>query len=380
MSDDLTGVHALCIQKNLSFATFRLPRQSAPVTYIQTAPSSGEGGSVSDLPVEKGFLMAPFEHRNGKKYLLVRPDIIIEGKKADRSLMDRMAAMKENPLPAREPEEPLVIGKEEFIKQVRSIRKQISKGAFQKAVLSRIVTVDGNYIPVISDIFLEVCRKHPNAFVYVLRHEGHFWLGASPEPLLRLSGGQLSTVSLAGTRPYAGENMDLKNWTLKEIVEQEYVTRYIHDILHAFRIDNYRVTSPYVKRAGDLVHLRTDFSFDFAQLSGRIWELVDALHPTPAVAGQPKEDAVRFIRQIEPHDREYYTGFLGPIHSEGAFDLFVNLRCMKITPRYLSLYIGGGITLESNPGDEWDETCWKAQGLLNIIHTFSPESILKECR
>ncbi|MCK4992953.1 MAG: chorismate-binding protein, partial [Bacteroidales bacterium] len=109
---------------------------------------------------------------------------------------------------------------------------------------------------------------------------------------------------------------------------------------------------------------------DFARLNGRLWDFVDAMHPTPAVAGQPKEDAINFIKQLEPHDRDYYTGFLGPMSTHGETDLFVNLRCMKVTPDYISLYVGGGITLESDPAEEWNETCLKALSLLKIMGTY----------
>jgi isochorismate synthase len=106
------------------------------------------------------------------------------------------------------------------------------------------------------------------------------------------------------------------------------------------------------------------------KISDRLWEFVDAMHPTPAVAGQPKEDAICFIKQLEPHDRDYYTGFLGPVSQDMEIDLFVNLRCLKITPGYLSLYVGGGITLDSDPADEWDETSWKVESLLKIMRTY----------
>ena len=195
-------------------------------------------------------------------------------------------------------------------------------------------------------------------------------MGASPEPLLRLSDGKMSTVSLAGTRPYAEKHMDINRWTAKEVLEQEYVTRYIHDVLWAFQVKDYRVSSPYVKKAGNLLHLRTDFSFGFEKIARRLWEFVDAMHPTPAVAGQPKDDAIDYIKRLEPHDRDYYTGFLGPVSQNREIDLFVNLRCMKINQGYLSLYVGGGITLDSDPADEWDETRWKAESLLKILRTY----------
>jgi len=157
---------------------------------------------------------------------------------------------------------------------------------------------------------------------------------------------------------------------MKEVLEQEYVTRYIHDVLWEFQVKDYRVCSPYVRKAGNLVHLCTDFSFEYDKIGDRLWKYVDAMHPTPAVAGQPKEDAIRFIKELEPHDRNYYAGFLGPITHNMQIDLFVNLRCLKITPEYMSLYVGGGITLDSNPADEWDETKLKAESLLKILRTY----------
>jgi len=371
MNGNLLEIHNACIRKNLAFVTFRLPRQLEPVTYIQTSSHGSEWGSITDLSMKKGFILAPFDTRNGKKYIRIKPDIIIEGRQPSKKEVDRIKALPGNQLPEWDVDEPVITEREEYLDQVQNIKDSISTGYFQKAVLSRIHMVKGNYIYHISRIFRDVCESHPNAFVYIFKSDDHYWLGASPEPLLRLSDGVVSTVSLAGTRSYAEENMNLNNWTMKEVLEQEYVTRYIHDNLRDFGIRDYRITSPYVKKAGDLVHLRTDFSFRSEQLKGRLWEFLEALHPTPAVAGQPKEDAISFIKQLEPHDREYYSGFLGPVHSDENMDLFVNLRCMKITPDYLSLYIGGGITLESDPGDEWYETGLKAESLMSIIHKIS---------
>ncbi len=370
MSDTYKNIYNLCLEKNLTFAIFRLPGETNGTTYIQTGPRSIEYSSIHEITEKKGFIMAPFDTRNGKKYIMVRPDITIDGDNNTEEALSQIRSLPGNNPPAWDKEEPVVTGRKAYLNQVKSIQAKIATGAFQKAVLSRIKTINGNYLPHAISIFHEVCKTHPNAFVYLFKSNGHFWLGASPEPLLRLNNGIVSTVSLAGTRKYSKKNMECSNWTMKEVLEQEYVTRYIHDILREFHIRDYRVTSPYVKKAGDIVHLRSDFTFSNNLISDRTWELLDALHPTPAVAGQPKEEAITFIKQIEPHDREYYSGFLGPVQSDQVIDLFVNLRCMKITPGYVSLYIGGGITLESVPEDEWDETQLKAKSLLNIINSY----------
>jgi isochorismate synthase len=371
MTESLITIHNLCIEKNLPFATFRMPQQSASRTYIQVSTEGMHWRSIHDISEKEGFVMAPFDTRNGKQYIMVRPDITIEGNRVSREVIEQINALPSNAPPGWNVEKPIITGKKAYIDQVKTIRKNISTGFFQKAVLSRVETVEGNYISAVSLIFNKICKRHPNAFVYMFKSDDHFWMGASPEPLLRLRDQQISTVSLAGTRDYSKKNMQPANWTMKEVLEQEYVTRYIHDALREFRVRDYRVTSPYVKKAGDLVHLRTDFTFSHDQLEGRIWEFLDRIHPTPAVAGQPKDEAISFIKQLEPHDREYYAGFLGPVESCEVVDLFVNLRCMKITPDYLSLFIGGGITLESVPEDEWEETRLKAQSLMQIIESFA---------
>ncbi len=371
MIETTLDIHNYCIEQNLTFATFRLPRQTTSTTYIQASDQSIQWKSINDVSEKKGFLMAPFDTKNGKKYIMVRPDIVFEGDRPEKEVIRQILLLPGNQPPMWDKQKPVVTDREDYLKQVKTIKKNISTGYFQKSVLSRISIVKGNFLNIATKIFHEACKRHPNAFVYLFKSDEHFWMGASPEPLLRLIDGNVSTVSLAGTRPHSKLNMELSNWTMKEILEQEYVTRYIHDILREFQIRDYRVTSPYVKKAGDLVHLRTDFTFRYDHISGRIWELLDALHPTPAVAGQPKDEAISFIKKLEPHDREYYTGFLGPVQSNEQIDLFVNLRCMKITPDYLSLFTGGGITLESVPEDEWEETQLKAKSLLNIIELFS---------
>ena len=370
MNEALTDIQELCIAKNLPFVTFRLPKQESCTTFIQTSHGNGHWKSIQEIPGETGFIMAPFDTRNGHPYMIVRPDLVLDGTSAGKKEVDAVKALEGRRAPDWTGRDPVVTGRDYYMEQVDAIKSTIATGAFQKAVLSRIRVISGNYLSIIPRLFRRLCQTHPNAFVYLFRNGGQFWMGASPEPLIRLEEGRISTVSLAGTRPYAEEHLDLNRWNAKEVLEQEYVTRYIHDVLHSFGIRDYRVSSPYVKKAGNLLHLRTDFSLAFEKVNGRLWELVDALHPTPAVAGQPKDEAIRFIRELEPHDREYYTGFLGPVNGRREVDLFVNLRCMKITPGYLSLYVGGGITLDSDPSDEWDETRWKVEALLDILRKY----------
>jgi isochorismate synthase len=81
----------------------------------------------------------------------------------------------------------------------------------------------------------------------------------------------------------------------------------------------------------------------------------------------PKMEALAFIQQHEGYDREFYSGYLGPVNLEGETHLFVNLRCMKIQNNSATLYAGGGITEDSEPEKEWQETEMKCQTMLSVL-------------
>ena len=99
-----------------------------------------------------------------------------------------------------------------------------------------------------------------------------------------------------------------------------------------------------------------------------IGDLLQELHPTPAVCGLPKEEAFRFIPDNEGYDRSYYSGFTGWLDTEGHTDIYVNLRCMEIKPGEAILYAGGGILASSEVESEWMETGDKMNTMRSILH------------
>ena len=116
-----------------------------------------------------------------------------------------------------------------------------------------------------------------------------------------------------------------------------------------------------------MIHLNTEFEFDADLLKNNLAEFIETLHPTPAVCGYPKEKALDLIFQTEQHNREYYAGFCGPVNFKDRTDLFVNLRCMKILPEHLGLFVGGGFTTHSQPAKEWEETTLKSQTIKKLF-------------
>ena len=96
-------------------------------------------------------------------------------------------------------------------------------------------------------------------------------------------------------------------------------------------------------------------------------DLISLLHPTPAVAGMPKNLAISYINRKEDYNRTFYSGFLGFLESKSC-DIYVNIRCAKIIDDDLTIYVGGGITNDSNAVDEWHEILNKSQTMLGIFH------------
>jgi isochorismate synthase len=119
-------------------------------------------------------------------------------------------------------------------------------------------------------------------------------------------------------------------------------------------------------KAGCLLHLKTDFSFEMND-NDKIGNLLETMHPTPAVCGFPKKEAMRIINESEGYDRKYYSGFIGPLSTKGTTNLFVNLRCMNIGQDFLTMYAGGGILPSSELDSEWEETKAKLQTMLSLI-------------
>jgi isochorismate synthase len=355
----------LCIRHNLIFAAYRLPHSDSIRLIVQKNQVPRKVKIAAGLFANTGFLVSPFSEIESNHSYLISPDL--EYISTDYVDFEELKTLEAQSYP-EECFENGVISRKDFLNQVNEIKKAISERRFEKAVISRIKIIERNYRLKLTEIFQMLCSSYTNAFVYLFNVDGQTWMGATPEPLICSNKNELETVSLAGTREFNAENLNLHNWSVKEKVEQELVTKFIENALMSFDITPSQKKGPYTKKAGNLIHLRTDFAFDFNKINGKLGELVKTLHPTSAVCGYPKKESMKFIKSIEKHNRKFYSGFLGPINIDERVLFFVNLRCMQVLCDKLVLYIGAGITNDSVPEDEWDETEIKADTLLSVIH------------
>ncbi len=332
---------------------------------------------------ETGFVFAPYD--SAQKKLFFRSDLIFtfkNGKLDSGNLPEEIPnknpakektdhALGARAYPVKTLQHPPLL--DSYRALVEKSVEHIQAGAFEKVVPSRYEKFD---LPEGFDLwktFNKLCYAYPNCMIsMVSSEETGTWMGASPELLVSVDERmRFRTVSLAGTKRYES-GMDLKSvaWTEKEIEEQAMVCRYIVSCFKKIRLREYEEHGPRTAVAGNLLHLKTEYDVDmvatnFPQLGSIMLRL---LHPTSAVCGMPLEQAREFLNANEGYDRQFYSGYLGPVNFRNESHIFVNLRCMQLDRKHAILYAGAGVTIDSNPEKEWEETQMKLDTLLSVLH------------
>ena len=349
-----------CIQKQLSFYAYSLPAYQEIKIGIQTTPC--KFSNLLDLKGKNGFLFAPFDVSGKKASYFIAPEFEFSSKSA------KFIDFSDLPDQINKDSDVYESSKEDYFTQIKEMLADLQSKRLGKVILSRIHVLNGKGRKDAVSVFLRLNEIYPNAFVSMVDIPGEgLWIGASPEKFLNSDGKTIETVALAGTQKLEDRAVQSIEWEKKEIVEQAYVSEYIEELFSNYRIDDYQKQGPYTAQAGNIVHLKTTYHVNSNLSFEQILNFAQALHPTPAVCGLPKSKAMNLIRKVEQHDREYYAGYLGPVHSDGQLSLFVNLRSMKVLQNYMALFVGGGITTDSDPEMEWIETCFKTQTLLDVI-------------
>ena len=341
------------LKKRLPFVVYSKPNSEGITGFFQNNETLFK---VNDF-TEKGFVFASFD--GAKTYLI--PE-------SESELLHFSLDKKEIAFSGKELAKAGNVAKSDFTTLVANGIQAIKNEQFQKVVLSRTEKVEVEDFDMV-DAFKKLVLLYPSAFVYCFYHPkiGN-WIGATPEQLLKVTENNFETISLAGTQKDTGSSEIL--WGEKEKEEQQFVTDYL-----VSRLKNVakavQFTKPYSIKAGSIWHIKTDVS-GVLNSDSSLKKVIQLLHPTPAVCGLPKEIAKDFILENEPYDRSFYTGFLGELNCSFAretisSDLFVNLRCMQIKDSQAHLYIGCGITKDSDPEKEWEESVNKSMTMKKVL-------------
>lgn len=358
---------------NYGFAAWQLPLSKQKHFSIGNV-SMYQDGTLE----EKGFLFHPYDdtvsgHFIHAEMTISSLDDKLEVNTNNSQLLHDFENLKKEKTTYYINQSPvsLKVDKEEFLKYISQSIETIKSGAFQKVVPARSEQLSLTEQFDLFENFNRLCEAYPNAFVSVVSiPDVGTWMGATPEVLISVDQEHFQTTSLAGTQKH-NPALPLSEvaWTQKEIEEQAMVSRYIINCFKQIRLREFEEAGPKTVIAGNLIHLKTAFKVDmkatnFPQL-GNV--MLNLLHPTSAVCGMPKIPAADFIKQYENGNREFYSGYLGPVNGQEETHLFVNLRCMQLLGNSAILYAGAGVTEDSIPEKEWLETALKMNTLLNII-------------
>jgi len=360
----MKGIEAL-IKQNKRFVIYRAP-QEEPILIIQTSGQLLRLMELDELNGKRGFVFAPFQIADSSPLILMQPDVMINGWQDINNYLFKIDNTEEGF--SAEKNEGVCTKKDDYdsySQAFSSFIDSLREKQFEKLVLSRTSTHVKDSFFSLEKALHNACERYADAFVYLYHTpETGTWLGSTPEILLSGEGEHWNTVALAGTLPFNRAFLP-DAWSEKNIREQQLVADYVGNQLNSFGIES-EVRGPFTVRAGELAHLKSEFSFDLPKKK-QLGSLLRLLHPTPAVCGLPKEEAYQFILANEGYCRRYYSGFMGWINPDGKTDLYVNLRCMEVGSSYLTLYAGGGLLSHSEMEMEWKETEAKLQTMLAII-------------
>lgn len=352
-----------------SYAYYRLPYADRYTLVVQEEGGPRRLDSCTRLDGLGGFVLSPFAVTAGCPLLLIRPDRVEERPVPADCAAKRAAVVS--------------VGgdRKAYAADFARCHERLLSGEYSKIVLARSADVVTDAAEEPAELFFRACRMYPRMFV-VLVHtpQSGTWMAATPEILLEGGGENWHTIALAGTMKLGREQMDYDcppsfsaddsasgiYWSTKNIQEQRYVATYIAESLMPFA-DKCAEEGPRTVRAGNLVHLRSDFTFTLPQ-GAHLGYVLAALHPTPAVCGLPKTVTYRDIVENEHTDRRYYSGFMGPLGIGGTTRLYVSLRCMQILDgRHYRLYAGGGLLKDSTEEQEWRETEAKMETMMRLF-------------
>ena len=259
---------------------------------------------------------------------------------------------------------------------VTAATDRIAEGMLQKVVLAQALEVDLAADLAVGDILSRLGAKYPSCTRFLTEPAGDeppAFFGATPERLVSLRGRTVETDALAGTTG-RGETPAEDEWLAAELLdddknvhEHQLVAETIRDQLDPFAA-SISTGDRQIRRLATVQHIHTPITAELADDS-HVLELVEALHPTPAVGGLPPDRALETIRETEPFDRGWYAAPIGWIDAAGNGTFAVGLRSAVATRRRATLFAGVGIVDDSDPDREWDEIELKFRPILDELET-----------
>ena len=246
---------------------------------------------------------------------------------------------------------------------------RIESGTLSKVVLARQITVEADRDFDLATIVDRLRAAHPSCFTFAAGG----LVGASPELLVRrrdtlvVSRPMAGTVGRGDTMADDNRRMAKMRSSSKEGREHKVVVDAVRKALESVCEEVSASAQPEVARLATVAHLATTVAGRLRTPPPTAVALAGLLHPTPAVAGEPRAAALAAIAGLEEFDRGGYAGPVGWVDSRGDGDFAVALRCAHLDGRRARLFAGAGIVAGSSAGAEWSETQAKLEPMMRAL-------------
>ncbi len=257
----------------------------------------------------------------------------------------------------------------EFRASVVAATERIAAGGLTKVVLARELVVELEQAVDVASLLAELRASYPAALCFAV--DG--FVGASPELLVSRVGEVVRAQPMAGTTARTGDpDADHRRasellGSTKNRVEHQITIDMVHDTLLPFCSYLDAEPSPSVVAAGPVQHLATLVEGRLSRPTPPVLDLVAALHPTPAVGGWPRDEALTAIAALEHADRGRYAGPVGWTDAGGNGAFAVGIRSVELSGSDARLFAGVGVVADSDPRAELEETRAKARSLLGAL-------------
>ncbi len=264
------------------------------------------------------------------------------------------------------------INPEEWKRTVTSLVQRLNKGVLKKTVLARELRLYFDRRISVENVLKQLLKEQEDSFVFAFETGGDCFLGASPERLVKKTGSTLLSTCLAGSIG-RGENQvedeELGKVLLsdpKNLKEHQFVVDMIKDAMDEVCIRLEIPKQPELLKVRDIQHLYTPV-IGISKKDTSLFELVERMHPTPALGGLPKQEAIETIREIEELDRGFYGAPIGWMDYKEDGEFAVAIRSALIQGDEASLFAGCGIVKDSNAESEYLETNMKFIPMLSAL-------------
>jgi menaquinone-specific isochorismate synthase len=262
--------------------------------------------------------------------------------------------------------------KEEYLQSIDQVTDLIKANEAQKVVIARSLALQFEEAITSPQILSHVVHEQPESYLFGLEHENMLFYGASPERLVKVDDGRAYSSCVAGSikrGKTAEEDNQLGQSLLNDTKnrgEHHYVVEMITETFEKNCSEVKVPNGPKLLKIRDIQHLYTPVEGQLNE-EATILQLVKHLHPTPALGGVPREQAMEMIRTYEPMNRGMYAAPIGWLDADGNGEFAVAIRSAALVEDKAYLYAGGGIVADSEPQSEYEETLVKFRPMLRAL-------------